>query len=74
MVTPEGFLFDMGGHVIFSHAAYFDALVDAALAAAPGGAAGWATHARVRSAALIVNACVRLCTVLSLDAISAATS
>ena len=23
-VTPEGFLFDMGGHVIFSHFDYFD--------------------------------------------------
>jgi hypothetical protein len=31
-VTPEGFLFDMGGHVIFSHFDYFDQLVDAAYA------------------------------------------
>ena len=30
-VTPEGFLFDMGGHVIFSHYAYFDDLLDAAV-------------------------------------------
>jgi phytoene dehydrogenase-like protein len=30
-VTPEGFLFDMGGHVIFSHYDYFDQLIDAAV-------------------------------------------
>lgn len=30
-VTPEGFAFDMGGHVIFSHYQYFDDLLDAAL-------------------------------------------
>eukprot|EP00899_Mesostigma_viride_P028486 jgi/Mesvir1/8822/Mv02723-RA.1 len=30
-VTPEGFLFDMGGHVIHSHFAYFDDLLDAAV-------------------------------------------
>jgi hypothetical protein len=30
-VTPEGFLFDMGGHVIFSHYQYFDELLDAAV-------------------------------------------
>ena len=30
-VTPEGFLFDMGGHVIFSHFQYFDELIDAAV-------------------------------------------
>ena len=30
-VTPEGFLFDMGGHVIFSHYQYFDDLIDAAV-------------------------------------------
>ena len=29
-VTPEGFLFDMGGHVIFSHFQYFDDLIDQA--------------------------------------------
>jgi protoporphyrinogen oxidase len=27
-VTPEGFLYDMGGHVIFSHFDYFDQLLD----------------------------------------------
>ena len=30
-VTSEGFLFDMGGHVIFSHYAYFDQLLDTAV-------------------------------------------
>jgi len=30
-VTPEGFLFDMGGHVIFSHYAFFDDLLDEAV-------------------------------------------
>ena len=30
-ITPEGFLFDMGGHVIFSHFDYFDQLLDAAV-------------------------------------------
>lgn len=30
-VTPEGFLFDMGGHVIFSHYQYFDGLIDKAV-------------------------------------------
>lgn len=30
-VTPEGFLFDMGGHVIFSHYDYFDQLIDKAV-------------------------------------------
>ena len=34
--TPEGFLFDMGGHVIFSHYAYFDELIDAALESSQG--------------------------------------
>lgn len=27
-VTPEGFVYDMGGHVIFSHYDYFDELLD----------------------------------------------
>ena len=40
-VTDEGFLFDMGGHVIFSHYQYFDDLVDAALGDA------WNVHERV---------------------------
>ena len=29
--TKEGFFFDMGGHVIFSHYNYFDQLLDAAV-------------------------------------------
>ncbi|KAK9835546.1 hypothetical protein WJX74_002701 [Apatococcus lobatus] len=33
--TPEGFLFDMGGHVIFSHYQYFDELIDAAVGSGP---------------------------------------
>lgn len=41
-VTPEGFLFDMGGHVIFSHWDYFDQLLDAAL-----GTDAWNTLQRV---------------------------
>jgi protoporphyrinogen oxidase len=43
-VTPEGFLFDMGGHVIFSHFNYFDQLIDAAVGT---GEENWATHQRV---------------------------
>lgn len=43
-VTPEGFLFDMGGHVIFSHYDYFDQLIDAAVGS---GEENWATHERV---------------------------
>ena len=35
-MTPEGFLFDMGGHVIFSHWRYFDELIDAAVGAGDG--------------------------------------
>jgi protoporphyrinogen oxidase len=42
--TPEGFLFDMGGHVIFSHYDYFDQLIDAAVGA---GDEHWAIHERV---------------------------
>jgi protoporphyrinogen oxidase len=42
--TREGFLFDMGGHVIFSHYAYFDDLIDAAIGA---GGAAWNTLERV---------------------------
>ena len=30
-ITPEGFLYDMGGHVIFSHYQYFDELIDDAI-------------------------------------------
>mmetsp|Transcript_11900 Transcript_11900/g.14380 ORF Transcript_11900/g.14380 Transcript_11900/m.14380 type:complete len:502 (+) Transcript_11900:57-1562(+) len=43
-VTKEGFLFDMGGHVIFSHFLYFDQLIDAAVGT---GEEYWATHQRV---------------------------
>lgn len=43
-VTPEGFLFDMGGHVIFSHYDYFDQLLDAAVGTGPE---HWAVHQRV---------------------------
>jgi len=43
-VTPEGFLFDMGGHVIFSHFEYFDQLIDAAVGT---GEENWAVHERV---------------------------
>jgi protoporphyrinogen oxidase len=41
-ITPQGFLFDMGGHVIFSHWDYFDQLLDAAL-----GPDAWNTLQRV---------------------------
>ena len=30
-VTAEGFLFDIGGHVIFSHSKYFDELLSKGL-------------------------------------------
>ncbi|KAK9815579.1 hypothetical protein WJX72_006193 [[Myrmecia] bisecta] len=43
-VTPEGFLFDMGGHVIFSHYQYFDELIDAAIGSGPE---AWNTLERV---------------------------
>jgi len=43
-VTPEGFLFDMGGHVIFSHYQYFDELLDEACGA---GEEAWNTLERV---------------------------
>lgn len=43
-ITPEGFLFDMGGHVIFSHYQYFDELLDTALGAGPE---AWNTLERV---------------------------
>jgi protoporphyrinogen oxidase len=38
--TDEGFLFDLGGHVIFSHYKYFDDLLDACVEK-------WRTHERV---------------------------
>ena len=44
-VTPEGFLFDMGGHVIFSHYQYFDELLDSAVGS---GDKFWNTLQRVR--------------------------
>mmetsp|Transcript_21479 Transcript_21479/g.19544 ORF Transcript_21479/g.19544 Transcript_21479/m.19544 type:complete len:493 (-) Transcript_21479:1185-2663(-) len=43
-ITNEGFLFDMGGHVIFSHYDYFDQLIDAAVGT---GDENWAIHERV---------------------------
>jgi protoporphyrinogen oxidase len=43
-VTPEGFLYDMGGHVIFSHYDYFDQLIDEAVGS---GTDYWNTHERV---------------------------
>lgn len=42
--TNEGFLFDLGGHVIFSHYQFFDDLLDAALGA---GEVAWNYHQRV---------------------------
>ncbi len=45
-VTPEGFLFDTGGHVIFSHYRFFDELLDAAVADGSGDA-HWNTRRRV---------------------------
>ena len=42
--TAEGFLFDMGGHVIFSHWQYFDDLLDHAYGS---GDAHWTTLQRV---------------------------
>jgi len=30
-ITAEGFLFDVGGHVIFSHYTYFDEVLETAL-------------------------------------------
>ncbi|WVQ79559.1 hypothetical protein IAT38_001658 [Cryptococcus sp. DSM 104549] len=42
-LTEEGFYFDVGGHVIFSHYAYFDDAIDRALP----GADDWQVHQRV---------------------------
>ncbi|OBT46930.1 hypothetical protein VE00_02521 [Pseudogymnoascus sp. WSF 3629] len=42
-VTPEGFLYDVGGHVIFSHYKYFDDCIDEALPKE----GDWYTHERV---------------------------
>ncbi|KAJ3181535.1 hypothetical protein HK101_009920 [Irineochytrium annulatum] len=41
--TKEGFLFDVGGHVIFSHYEYFDNCIDEALPKADD----WYTHQRI---------------------------
>lgn len=43
-VTAEGFLYDVGGHVIFSHYKYFDDCLNEAL---PGGTKDWYMHQRV---------------------------
>ncbi|KAH8726443.1 UDP-galactopyranose mutase-like protein [Phaeosphaeriaceae sp. PMI808] len=42
-VTPEGFLYDVGGHVIFSHYKYFDDCIDEALPKDED----WYTHQRI---------------------------
>ncbi|KAI0665560.1 UDP-galactopyranose mutase [Trametes maxima] len=42
-MTPEGFLYDVGGHVIFSHYKYFDDCLNEALP----DASNWYTHRRV---------------------------
>ncbi|KAG8404823.1 hypothetical protein J3459_016637 [Metarhizium acridum] len=42
-VTPEGFLFDVGGHVIFSHYSYFDDCLYEALPKPDD----WYTHKRI---------------------------
>ncbi|KAL1639305.1 putative udp-galactopyranose mutase [Diplodia seriata] len=41
--TPEGFLYDVGGHVIFSHYKYFDDCIDEALPKE----SDWYTHQRI---------------------------
>ncbi|MCJ1314588.1 hypothetical protein MMC25_008270 [Agyrium rufum] len=42
-ITPEGFLYDVGGHVIFSHYKYFDDVIDEALP----GEDDWYSHQRI---------------------------
>ncbi|KAK4991921.1 hypothetical protein LTR50_001540 [Elasticomyces elasticus] len=42
-VTPEGFLYDVGGHVIFSHYKYFDDCINEALPEETD----WYTHQRI---------------------------
>ncbi|KAI9696077.1 MAG: hypothetical protein M1836_005908 [Candelina mexicana] len=42
-VTPEGFLYDVGGHVIFSHYQYFDDCINEALPKEDD----WYTHQRI---------------------------
>ena len=43
--TPEGFMFDTGGHVIFSHYSFFDELIDAAVGG--NGPEHWNSRQRV---------------------------
>ncbi|KAI9714942.1 MAG: hypothetical protein M1812_006255 [Candelaria pacifica] len=42
-ITPEGFLYDVGGHVIFSHYQYFDDCINEALPKEDD----WYTHQRI---------------------------
>ncbi|KAL8931453.1 MAG: hypothetical protein Q9216_007198 [Gyalolechia sp. 2 TL-2023] len=42
-ITPEGFLYDVGGHVIFSHYKYFDDCINEALPKEED----WYTHQRI---------------------------
>lgn len=42
-ITPEGFLYDVGGHVIFSHYKYFDDCINEALPKEDD----WYTHQRI---------------------------
>ncbi|KAI7232693.1 FAD/NAD(P)-binding domain-containing protein [Hortaea werneckii] len=42
-ITPEGFLYDVGGHVIFSHYKYFDDCIDEALP----NESDWYQHQRI---------------------------
>ncbi|OQN96077.1 hypothetical protein B0A48_17877 [Cryoendolithus antarcticus] len=42
-ITPEGFLYDVGGHVIFSHYKYFDDCINEALP----NESDWYTHQRI---------------------------
>jgi len=52
-VTPEGFLFDVGGHVIFSHYLYFDDCINEALPKADD----WYEHERVSYSAARTPGC-----------------
>lgn len=45
--TDEGFLFDLGGHVIFSHYDYFDQLVQSSMGGMFNDENIWACHQRV---------------------------
>lgn len=46
-VTPENFLFDLGGHVIFSHFQFFDDLIECGKDAPLTDSSVWAKHQRV---------------------------